>query len=113
MPADLDAIMRLEVPLIVQIASRSMPVREVMDLAPGSIIELPKPANNELEILVSNKQIGMGRAVKIAENFGVRVTYIGDLRERIEAMAAETPKPEDEPGDDDLDALAEQFMAAQ
>ena len=78
MPADLHSILRIEVPLIVQVASRKMPVEDVLKLSPGAIIELPKLADEELEIMVANKQIGLGNAVKVGENFGVRVTYVGD-----------------------------------
>lgn len=90
MPARLDAILKLEVPLIVVIGSRDMPVKEVMNLAPGAILELPKLADEELEILVHNKPIGLGTAVKVGENFGVRVTYVGDLRQRIDALGSGT-----------------------
>jgi flagellar motor switch protein FliN/FliY len=86
LPADLQSILNLEVPLIVVIAQRDMPVREVMNLAPGAILELPKAAADDLEVMVNNKPIGAGRAVKVGENFGVRVTYVGDLQERIEAL---------------------------
>lgn len=74
--------------MIVQIAVRTMTVEEVTSLVPGAIIELPKPADDELELLVNNKPIGMGTAVKVGENYGLRVTYIGDLEDRITAMAA-------------------------
>lgn len=86
MPADLKSMLRLEVPLIVVIGSRLMAVREVLSLAPGAILELPKPADEELEILINNKPIGMGAAVKVGENFGVRVTYVGNLQDRINAL---------------------------
>jgi flagellar motor switch protein FliN/FliY len=86
MPADLKSILRIEVPLSVQIASHSMTMQEVMHLAPGAIIELPKLADEELDIRVSDKQIGVGRAVKVGENFGIRVSYIGDVRSRIHAL---------------------------
>lgn len=82
-------MLRLEVPLIVVIGSRLMAVREVLSLAPGAIVELPKAANDELEILINNKPIGMGAAVKVGENFGVRVTYVGNLQDRIKALAGE------------------------
>ena len=89
MPADIKAILQLEVPLIVQIAMRIMTVEEVTSLVPGAIIELPKPADDELELLVNNKPIGTGTAVKVGENYGLRVTYIGDLQDRIAAMAVD------------------------
>jgi flagellar motor switch protein FliN/FliY len=91
MPADLHSILKIEVPLIVQIASRKMPVEDVLKLSPGAIIELPKLADEELEIMVANKQIGLGNAVKVGENFGVRVTYVGDVRQRIAALSS-TPE---------------------
>jgi flagellar motor switch protein FliN/FliY len=86
MPADLSALLKLQVPVIVQIAERTMPVDEVMALCPGAIIELPKLADDELEILVGNKAIGTGRAVKVGENFGIRVSRVGDVPARIAAM---------------------------
>ncbi len=98
MPADLKSVLKLQVPLIVQIAERTMAFEDVMNLAPGAIIELPKHADEELAILVNNKTIGTGLAVKVGENFGVRVTYIGDLRQRIAALGEEaSPAPDLEP----------------
>lgn len=94
MPADIKAILQLEVPLIVQIALRTMTVEEVTSLVPGAIIELPKTADEELELLVNNKPIGTGTAVKVGENYGLRVTYIGDLQDRIAAMAANQTEAE-------------------
>ncbi len=88
MPTSIESILKLEVPLIVQIAGRTMTVEEVMAMTPGAIIELPKSAADELEILVNNKEVGMGKAVKVGENFGVRVSHIGGLEQRITAMGA-------------------------
>jgi flagellar motor switch protein FliN/FliY len=76
-------ILDLEVPFIVQIASRSMPVREVVELEHGSIIEFPRSADEELLILVNNKIVGKGIAVKVGENFGVSISSIGDLSDCI------------------------------
>lgn len=84
---DLKAILRLEVPIIVEIGSRAMSVDAVLALAPGSIIELPKAIEDELEIKVNNKPVGLGNAVKVGENFGIRVSYVGDVKARIEALA--------------------------
>lgn len=93
MPADLRAILTLEVPVVVQIGERRMPVKEALSLAPGAIVELTKSADEELEVLVNNKVIGVGSAVKVGENFGVKLTYIGDLRQRVASLAGEPPAP--------------------
>jgi flagellar motor switch protein FliN/FliY len=91
MASGLKTILALEVPVIVQIAERVMTVDEVTSIAPGAIIELPKSANDDLEIRVNNKTIGTGNAVKVGENYGIRVTFLGDLDDRITAMAADRP----------------------
>ncbi|MBX3355743.1 MAG: FliM/FliN family flagellar motor switch protein [Phycisphaeraceae bacterium] len=86
MPADLDAILKLEVPVIVQIGRRPMSVAEVMRLSHGSIVELPKRSDEDLEILVSNRVIGHGEVVKVGENFGIRVRRTAQIEERVEAL---------------------------
>jgi flagellar motor switch protein FliN/FliY len=86
MTKDLTRILRLEVPLIVQIAERRMSLSEVTALTHGSIIELPKQISEELDVLVNNTRIGAGRAVKVGENFGVRLTQIGAVQDRVVAM---------------------------
>lgn len=86
MASDLTAALRLEVPLIVQLGERSLTVSEVVSLVPGAIIELSKSADDELDLLVNNKQIGTGSAVKVGENFGIRINYLGNIRERIAAL---------------------------
>lgn len=92
---DLAAILKLEVPVIVRLGERSMTVKEVLNLVPGAIIELPKSAEEELDLLVNNKQIGMGTAVKVVENFGIRISFIGDLKERIAALGGLAPTGSD------------------
>jgi flagellar motor switch protein FliN len=90
MPARLNRILSLEVPIIVQLGQRLMPLGDVISLIPGAIIELPKGASEELELLVNNKVIGQGTAVKVGENFGLRVAHIGDAKNRIEALGGAT-----------------------
>lgn len=109
MPADIKAILQLEVPIIVQIAQREMTVQEVTSLVPGAIIELPKLADEELDLMVNNVEIGTGTAVKVGENYGLKVTFIGDLKERIAALGGEDDQEEEEL---DADAIAEAAMKA-
>ena len=97
---ELSSILRLEVPVIVRLGERSMTMNEVLNLVPGAIIELAKHAEEELDLLVNNKQIGTGTAVKVGENFGLRISFIGDVRHRIAAMGR------DQPADATVDALA-------
>ncbi len=83
---DLDRILRLQVPVIVQLACRTMPLSEIITLSTGAIIEFEKLADSDLDLVINNKCIGQGQAVKVSENFGLRVTHIGSLRARIRAL---------------------------
>jgi len=89
-PTNLKQILRLEVPLVVRLGERPLSVDEVVSLVPGAIIELPKPADAELDLLVNNKRVGRGVAVKVGENFGLRITFIGEVKERVAAMGGMT-----------------------
>lgn len=88
MATELSSILRLEVPVIVQLGAKQMRLGEVLALAPGVIIELPKQVDEELDLLINNKAIGRGVAVKVGENFGLRVSWVGDQKARIKALAA-------------------------
>lgn len=86
MASDLESILNLEVPLIVQLGERAMSLREVLALVPGAIIEIPKPADDELDLLINNRRIGVGTAVKVGENFGIRLTAVGSKEAITEAI---------------------------
>jgi len=87
-PVNLAQILRLEVPIVVRLGERGMRVGDVVALVPGSIIEFAKNAEAELDLMVNNRVIGGGQAVKVGENFGLRLTHIGDLAQRVEAMGS-------------------------
>jgi len=91
MGMDLASILRLQVPVVVRLGERDMTYGAVMSRKPGSIIELSKGADEELDLLINNKHIGYGSAVKVGENFGIRITFVGDVRERIEALGPDDP----------------------
>jgi flagellar motor switch protein FliN/FliY len=83
---ELRRILRLEVPVIVRLAERKLTMAEIMRLGPGAIVEFFKSNDEPLELLVNNKVIGVGEAVKVGENFGLRVTQIGDVAHVVRAM---------------------------
>lgn len=87
MARDVNTILKLRVPVIVRLAERRMSVQEVLGWGPGAIIEMTKNADDDLDLMVNNKQIGQGSAVKIGENFGLRVTAVHEPAERIQALS--------------------------
>ncbi len=86
LPVELRRILQLEVPVIVQLADRYMDMSDVLGLNVGSVIEFDKKFDAELELVVSDRQIGLGHAVKVGENFGLRITRVGTIYNTIRAM---------------------------
>lgn len=87
--ADLERILQIRVPVIVKLAERKISLQEVLRLGNGSIIEFYKGADEALEVLINNKPIGTGVAVKVGENFGIRLTQIGDVKDIVSALGPE------------------------
>src|SRR5438477_1381375 len=87
--SELQRILRLEVPVIVKLAERKLLLSEVMRLGVGAIIEFMKSSDEPLQLLINNKPIGVGEAVKVGENFGLRITQIGDIKQIIQSLGGE------------------------
>lgn len=85
---ELERIRKIRVPVIVRLAERKMTLGEIMGLSPGSIIEFDKSGDAALELMINNQVIGLGSAVKVAENFGLRIEMVGEVTERIRSMGS-------------------------
>ena len=103
--AEETSILTLEVPVIVLLGQRSLKVADVLVWGPGTILELGKSADEPLELFVNNKALARGVAVKVGENFGLRLTGVGAVVPAAPAESAES--------DAALDAMAEQMVAGQ
>ena len=79
-------ILKLSVPLIVKLGERTMPLSTITNLSTGAIIEFDKAFDDDLDLMINNKCIGRGQAVKVGENFGLRVSRIGSVAQRVQAM---------------------------
>ncbi|RMF72044.1 MAG: hypothetical protein D6744_17210 [Planctomycetota bacterium] len=88
LPPEIKRLLRLRVPVIVELARCRMSLANIRQLSLGRILEFSKPVNDSLEIRVNNRSIGEGEAVKVGENFGLRVTRIRTRSQRITALGA-------------------------
>jgi flagellar motor switch protein FliN/FliY len=84
--AEMKRILRLEVPIIVKLAERKLSMSEVMRLGVGAIIEFVKSNEEPLDLLINNKMIAQGETVKVGENFGLRITHVGDVKQVIRSL---------------------------
>ena len=82
----LDFILDVPLKVTVELGRARMAIREILQLAQGSVVELTKFAGEPLEVLVNDKLIARGEVVVVNEKFGIRLTDIISPIERIEQL---------------------------
>lgn len=75
----------LRVTVVLGIAKR--PIKDVLSITPGSIVELASLVDEPVEILVNETLVAKGEVVVVDENFGVRITNIISPEERIKYLS--------------------------
>jgi flagellar motor switch protein FliN len=81
--AEMELMLDMELPITVSIGSTQIPLRDVLKLTTGSIVELDRLINDPVDILVSNRVIARGEVVVIEGNYGVRILEIVSRSERM------------------------------
>lgn len=75
---DLGLLMDVRVKLTVQLGSCRMPMKEVMELVPGSVIQLNQEAKDPVGLYVNDKLIAYGEVVVVEDNFGIKITEMAN-----------------------------------
>jgi flagellar motor switch protein FliN/FliY len=93
LPPTLDLLLDVEMPVSVSFGRTFLPVREVLKLATGSIIELNRTVNQYVEVVVNNCVIARGEVVVIEGNYGVRIHEIISRGDRLALQHLTTMNP--------------------
>lgn len=83
---NLELILDVPLAVTVELGRVRMPVRQLLALSSGSVIELTKLAGEPLDVLINGQQVARGEAVMVNDKFGVRLTEIVSPTERIEQL---------------------------
>ncbi len=83
---NLELLMDIKLELTVELGRCHLPVKKVLELTRGSIIELDKVAGESVELYANGKHVANGEVVVIEDNFGLRITSITDPEERIKSL---------------------------
>lgn len=75
-PANLQLVMDVELSVSLRFGQCQLPLREILDLASGSVIELDRDVDDPVELLLDGKVIARGEAVIVDGNYGLRITEI-------------------------------------
>jgi len=85
----LDRILSMNVPVIIKIAEKKMTVGQVLKFHLGSVVQFEQDADQRVKLMINNSTIGLGQAIKIGENFGLRITQIGEITKTIKSLGGQ------------------------
>jgi len=83
---NLDLLMEVELPIYVTFGRTHLPLKDVLKLSSGSIVELNRLVSEPVEVLINNCVIARGEVVVVDGNYGIRVTEIVGRNERIRSI---------------------------
>ena len=82
-PRNINVLMDLELPIAVELGRVQMTVKDILELGPGSVVELNKFSGEPVDIFVNNRKVAEGEVVVVDQNFGVRITALVGPDERL------------------------------
>ena len=83
---DLDVILDVPVTLSLEVGRAKVPIRNLLQLNQGSVVELERGAGESLDVFVNGTLIAHGEVVVINDRFGVRLTDVVSPSERIRRL---------------------------
>jgi flagellar motor switch protein FliN/FliY len=83
---DIDMILDIPVQLTVELGRTKIPIKHILQLAQGSVVELDGLAGEPMDVLVNGCLIAQGEVVVVNEKFGIRLTDIITPSERIRKL---------------------------
>jgi flagellar motor switch protein FliN/FliY len=83
---DIDILMEIPVKLTVELGRTKLPIKSLLQLAQGSVVELDAQAGEPMDVLVNGCLIAQGEVVVVNDKFGIRLTDIITPSERIRKL---------------------------
>ena len=84
--SNLDRILDIPLVLSAQLGNTRMLIKDLLQLGPGSMVELDKLAGEPLEVLVNERLVARGEVVMVNEKFGIRLTDVISPTERVNKL---------------------------
>jgi len=85
-PGNLDLLLDVELEASLRFGQREMLLRDILELQPGSVIELDRRVQEPAELIVSGRVIAHGEVVIVDGNYGLRITDIAQPHQRLESV---------------------------
>ncbi len=75
---DLGVVLDVNVQVTARLGSCEMPMKEIVALSPGTVLQLKQNAKDPVGLYVNNKLIALGEVVVVEDRFGIKVTEISE-----------------------------------
>jgi flagellar motor switch protein FliN/FliY len=85
-PRTLDLLLDVDLPVSISFGKAQLPMKDVLKLTTGSIVELNRGVNEPVEVLVNHCLIARGEVVVVEGNYGVRIQEIVSRYERLRSL---------------------------
>ncbi|MBL8231774.1 MAG: flagellar motor switch protein FliN [Bryobacterales bacterium] len=82
----MDLLLEVELPVSVSFGRAQLPLKDVLKLNSGSIVELNRSINEPVEVIVNNCVVARGEVVVVEGNYGVRIKQIVSREERLRTL---------------------------
>ena len=73
---NLDLVLDVELNVTLRFGERKLPLREVLELGSGAVVELDRQVDEPVELILDGRVVARGEAVIIDGNYGLRVTQV-------------------------------------
>ena len=85
-PSNIEIVLGIELEATARLGRIEMPISEILNLGPGSIVEMGQMVDDPVELLINDKLVARGDVVVVDEKFGLRITEIISPADRIESL---------------------------
>jgi flagellar motor switch protein FliN/FliY len=82
----MELLLDVDLPVSISFGKTHLPLRDVLKLMTGSIVELNRGVNDQVDVLVNHCLVARGEVVVVEGNYGVRIQEIASRRERLRSL---------------------------
>lgn len=83
---NMDMLLDVQLKILVELGKKTMQISDILKLGKGSVVELDKAAGEPLDIFVNDKKFAVGEVVVVDDHFGIRITKLAGLNERMKKI---------------------------
>lgn len=83
---NVDMLLDIELDVSIELGRTNLSIKRILEMGPGSIVELDRMAGEPVDLLVNNKVVAKGEVVVVDENFGIRIVSLVSPEERIKSL---------------------------